>query len=120
LAVALVAMKKAHFLALSGVLLAISWIQPASAAPLQIVNKTDKVALVTVIYHTGFCKDDRGIQVAPNGTFTPKVGLCTVKTVYASITTSPGFALTCIPHDRTGKSTYVVTADSNLKNCYVN
>jgi hypothetical protein len=113
-------MKKAHLLALAGVLLAMSWIQPASAAPLQIENKSGKTALITVTYYTNFCRDDRGIQLLPGATFTPKVGACTVKTVYASITTSPGFALTCLPKNRTGKAVYVVTADKDLKNCYVN
>ncbi len=119
-AVALVAMKKAHLLALAAVLLAMSWIQPASAASLQVVNKTTKVALITITYHTNFCKDDRGMQLVPGATFTAKPGLCTVKTVYASITTSPGFALTCLPKNRTGSATYTVTADKDFKNCYVN
>jgi hypothetical protein len=84
-------MKKAHVLALTCVLIAISWIQPASAATLQVVNKTTTPALVTITYHTNFCKDDRGEQVAPVGTFTPA-----------------------------GASTYAVTANAALKNRYVN
>jgi hypothetical protein len=113
-------MKKAHFLGLAGLLLAMSWSQPASAASLQVVNKTAKPALFTVTYHTNFCKDDRGVNVPANETVALKPGLCTVKTVYASITTSPGFALTCIPKNRTGSATYTVTIDKDLKNCYVN
>lgn len=113
-------MNKAHLLAFAASLIAAGLTSPASAATLQVVNKTNKPALITVVYHTNLCKDDRGIQVAPNGTVALKPGLCTVKTVYASITTSPGFALACIPHNRTGGSTYTVTTDSTLKNCYVN
>ena len=113
-------MKKAYVLAFSGALFAMSAIQPASAATLRVVNKTALPALVTVTYHTRLCKDDRGVHVAPNQAVTLKVGLCTVNTVYASVTTHPGFALTCIPKKRTGASSYAVTVDDNLKNCYVN
>lgn len=113
-------MKKAHVLALAGLFFAASAIQPASAATLHVVNKTDKPALFTVTYHTNLCRDDRGVHVPANGTVALKAGLCTVKTVYASITTSPGFALTCIPKNRTGASSYAVTLDSTMKNCYVN
>lgn len=112
-------MKNAYFLALIGVFLAMS-IQPASAATLQVSNKTAQQALITVTYHTNLCKDDRGVHLAPHATVTLKPGLCTVKTVYASITTRPGFALTCIPKNRTGASMYTVTADTDLKNCNVN
>ena len=113
-------MKNAYFAALAGALLALSWIQPASAATLHVENKSGKPALITVTYYTNLCRDDRGVPVAVGGTASLKAGLCTVKTVYASITTSPGFALSCLPKNRTGKATYVVTADKDLKNCYVN
>lgn len=113
-------MKKIYCVALASAVLAISSIQPVLAATLQVENKTAQPALMTVLYHTNLCKDDRGVKVAPNKTVTLKVGLCTVKTVYASITTRPGFSIACIPHERTGASKYVVTADNDLKNCYVN
>lgn len=116
----LVAMNNARFLSVLGVCLALSWSQPAAAATLQVANQTDKPALFTVTYHTNLCKDDRGVHVAAGQTVKLKPGLCTVKTVYASITTRPGFALTCIPKNRTGASTYVVTIDSDLKDCHVN
>jgi hypothetical protein len=113
-------MKKPTFLATAAVLLALSWSQPAAAATLQIVNGTDKVALFTVIYYTNFCKDDRGVQVQPRGTVTLHVGACTVKTVYASLTMSPGFANTCLPKNRTGNSAYTVTVSKDGRDCYVN
>ncbi len=114
-------MKKHAFLASAAVLLALSWSQPAAAADLRVVNGTDKEALFTVIYHTTmFCHDDRGVKVPPKGTVTLKAGLCTVKTVYASLTMSPGFANTCLPKNRTGSSAYTVTVSSTGKDCYVN
>jgi hypothetical protein len=112
--------KKLAFLALIAAPLALSWSQAASAEKLKVVNGTDKPALFTVTYHTKLCKDDRGVKVAPKGTVTLEVGLCTVKTVYASLTMSPGFANTCLPKDRTGKGTYTVTVSPTGKDCYVN
>jgi hypothetical protein len=113
-------MKKIAFLASTAVVLALSWSQPAAAAQLKVVNGTDKPALFTVTYHTNFCKDDRGVNVAPKGTVTLDVGLCTVKTVYASLTMSPGFANTCLPKNRTGNSAYTVTVSKDGKDCNVN
>jgi hypothetical protein len=105
-------MKKLLFLALTGVLFAISSIQPAFAAQLAVENQTAMPALLTVTYH--ICRDDRGIHVAP------QPGLCTVNMVYASVTTRPGLAIACLPKKRTGASKYVVTIDADLKTCHVN
>ena len=113
-------MKKLAFVALAAMPVALSLSQAASAAKLQVVNATDKPALFTVTYHTNVCKDDRGVHVAPKGTVTLNVGLCTVKTVYASLTMRPGFANTCLPKNRTGSGTYTVTVSSTGKDCYVN
>jgi hypothetical protein len=113
-------MKKPAFLAPTAVLLALFWSQPAAAATLQVVNGTDKPALFTVIYYTNFCRDDRGVSVPPRGTVTLHVGACTVKTVYASLTMSPGFANTCLPKNRTGHSAYTVTVSKDGRDCYVN
>ncbi len=113
-------MKKLLFLALTGVLFASSSIQPAFAAQLAVENQTAMPALLTVTYHTSLCRDDRGIHVAPHQLVQLKPGLCTVKTVYASVTTRPGFAIACLPKKRTGGSKYVVTIDADLKTCYVN
>jgi hypothetical protein len=113
-------MRKTTFLASTAVVLALSWSQSAFAA-LQVVNGTDKPALFTVIYHTSlFCKDDRGVHVPPKGAVALKPGACTVKTVYASLTMSPGFANTCLPKNRTGNSSYTVTVSKDGKDCYVN
>ncbi|HEY2630718.1 MAG TPA: hypothetical protein VGI57_16435 [Usitatibacter sp.] len=113
-------MKKLAFVASTTALLALSWSQSASAASLKVVNGTDKPALFTVTYHTKLCKDDRGVQVPAKGTVTLKVGACTVDTVYASLTMSPGFANTCLPKKRTGNSSYTVTVSNTGKDCYVN
>ena len=113
-------MKKIAFPASAAVLAALCWSEPASAAQLRMVNGTDKPALFTVTYHTNFCKDDRGVHVAAKGTATLNVGLCTVKTVYSSLTMSPGFANTCLPKNRTGNSAYTVTVSKDGKDCYVN
>ena len=113
-------MKKLAFLALAALPVALSLSQPASAAKLKVVNATDKPALFTVTYHTELCKDDRGVHVPPKGTVTLDVGLCTVKTVYASLTMSPGFANTCLPKNRTGNSSYTVTVSKTGKDCNVN
>jgi hypothetical protein len=113
-------MKKPAFLAFAAVFLTLSWSEPALAAKLQVVNGTDKPALFTVTYHTNLCKDDRGVHVAPKGAVTLNVGLCTVKTVFASLTMSPGIANTCLPKNRTGNSSYTVTVSKTGKDCYVN
>jgi len=112
-------MIKTFSIGLAGILLSLALMQPASAATLQVANKTAQPAFFTVIYRTHFCKDDLGVHVAPNQTVSLTPGLCTVKTVYASITTRPGFSLACLPHNRTGASLYTVTIDKDLKNCYV-
>jgi hypothetical protein len=111
-------MKKLLFLALTGVLFAISSIQPAFAAQLAVENQTAMPALLTVTYH--ICRDDRGIHVAPHQVVQLKPGLCTVNMVYASVTTRPGLAIACLPKKRTGASKYVVTIDADLKTCHVN
>ena len=114
-------MKKHAFLASTAVLLGLAWSQSAAAAELYIVNGTDKPALFTVTYYTKLCKDDRGVTVAPKGTVTLKnLGGCTVNTVYASLTMSPGFANTCLPKKRTGGATYTVTVSKDGKDCNVN
>jgi hypothetical protein len=113
-------MKKHAFLVLTTALVALAWSQPA-AAKLNIVNGTDKPALFTVTYYTKLCKDDRGVSVAPKATVTLKnLGGCTVNTVYASLTMSPGFANTCLPKKRTGSETYTVTVSKDGKDCNVN
>jgi len=113
-------MKKHAFLASTAVLLGLAWSQSAAAAELYIVNGTDKPALFTVTYYTKLCKDDRGVNVPPKGKVTLKVGACTVNTVYASLTMSPGFANTCLPKKRTGSATYTVTVSKDGKDCNVN
>lgn len=110
---------KALIFALAGTLFALSLSRPAYAYTLQVVNTTNKVATVTVTYYTNFCKDDRGVQIAPKGKFSVSVGICKVKAVYASVTTMPGLALACIPRNGTGAETYFVNLDANLKNCHV-
>jgi hypothetical protein len=113
--------KKLAFLALTAVPVALCWSEPALAAKLRLVNSTTKPALFTVTYHTtAVCKDDRGVTVAPGQTIAVEEGLCTVKTVYASLTMSPGFANTCIPKNRTGNSVYTVTVSKDGKDCFVN
>ena len=113
-------MKKIAFLAFTALPFALFCSQSALAAKLQVVNATDKQALFTVTYYTKACKDDRGVQVAPKSTVALSPGLCTVNTVYASLTMSPGFANTCLPKKRTGRDTYTVTVSSTGKDCYVN
>lgn len=61
-------MIKTFSIALTGMLLSLALMQPASAATLQVTNRTAQPALFTVIYHTNLCKDDRGVHVAPNQT----------------------------------------------------
>jgi len=112
-------MKRTLFPALVGSLLALSWTKPADAWTLEVFNKSDKAVVVTVTYYTHLCKDDRGVEIAPHGKFSVNAHLCKVKTVYASMKTMPGLALVCIPRNGTGASTYVVTANQDLKTCHV-
>jgi len=113
-------MIKTFSIALTGMLLSLALMQPASAATLQVANKTDKEAVITVTYHTNLCRDDRGLHAVAHETISLKPGLCTVKSVYASLKTQPGLALVCIPHKRTGASLYTITADKDYQNCYIN
>jgi hypothetical protein len=88
-------MKNAFSVALSCLLLTFGWVQPADAkGQLTVINTTDYAARMSIVYHSGLCKDDHPL-VAPHGRWGIDSGLCHVSDSLAVLKDKSGVDHVC-------------------------